>query len=990
MKKSIFLFLSMAIILVSCKDNKKDISLTQYVNPMVGTAFNGHTYPGALLPFGMIQVSPDTHTEDWQGCSGYHYDDSLIRGFSHTHLSGTGCSDYGDVLLMPFVGKASVINNEYESSFTHANETAKPGYYSVLLDKNKVKAELTATQRVGMHRYIFPNGSESKGIIIDLQHRDKVLVSNMAFDAATNSVSGIRNSSAWNENQQLAFSLMFSQPIQKIDFFVNDTLLNGVTSIAGTNCKALVYFAENVKDVVIKAAISANTKEPLAAMKNMVEVPDFDFDRVRKNADSVWNHELSKIIVKSKNKEYLKVFYTALYHTLTGPYLYTDIDGTYLGQDGELHKADDGRSVYTVFSLWDTYRAAHPLLNIIDQKRTQDFLYTFMKHYEQGGMLTVWELSAWETWCMIGYHSVPVIYDAYMKGLLMGDPNKILEAMIYSAKLPKFGRTEYDQYGYIPGNMEHEDVSKTLEYAYDDWCIAQFAKAIGNEDVYKEFIERCQFYKNILDPNGFMHSKINGAFIEPFHPEEINSHYTEGNCWQYSTYVPHDFETYIHLIGGDEVVSDFLDSLFYTSVKTSGRKQVDVTGLIGQYAHGNEPSHHAAYLYNYVGKAYKTQEIVRHIINNLYSSKPDGLCGNEDCGQMSAWYVFSAMGFYPVCPGSNQYIIGSPVFDEININLENGNQFTIKAKNQKSDNKYIKSAKLNGKDYTKSYITYDDIKNGGILEFVMDSKPNKEWATSKENRPTSKVESSMTIVPISSRSAEFFSGEIEIALKSYIPSKTEQGILYPAQADVIYFTTDGSIPTIASAKYENPIKISKDTEINFVAWNEETGYSKVAHAKYFYYTIDKQINLLSKYSSQYPADGNESLIDGKRGSKSYSLGGWQGYEGQDVEAVVDLGSEKNIKEVSMGFLQDVGPWILFPSELQVEISNDNVHFTPYGTYKNTHSYRDYEVILQDFTVKKAAKTRYIKLKAKNFGNLPEWHLGAGGRSWIFTDEITVK
>jgi predicted alpha-1,2-mannosidase len=939
----------------------------------------------------MIQLSPDTRLDGWDGCSAYHYSDTLVYGFSHTHLSGTGCSDYGDILMMPFTGKGSVINTEYAGSFSHNNEKATPGYYSVLLNKNNIYVELTTSKRVGLHRYTYSQSSSEKGIVLDLKHRDMVLFSMICYDAKTNSIYGIRNSKAWNDNQKLAFSILFSKPIRKVELYLNDVRVDDVAKIEGTHCKALIYFDNDVKEVVSKVAISANTEEPNAAFKNHIEVKDFDFDRVKNETYNLWNKELSKIAVETKNTELKKIFYTALYHAFTSPYLFTDVDGTYLGLDHQIHKTTAERNVYTVFSLWDTYRALHPLLNLIDRERSEDFLYTFMKHYEQGGMLPVWELAAFETWCMIGYHSVPVIYDAFVKGIGDYDKEKMLKAMVHSATLDKLGRPEFAKYGYIPGDMEHEDVSKTLEYAYDDWCIAQFAKAIGNEKVYQEFNERCQYYKNILDPKGFMHPKLNGGFMEPFNPTEINNHFSEGNSWQYSTYVPHDLSTLIELSGGAQVFDAHLDSLFHTTEKLTGREQADVTGLIGQYAHGNEPSHHAAYLYNYVGKPWKTQALTRKIMKELYTSAPDGLCGNEDCGQMSAWYVFSAMGFYPVCPGSNRYDLGSPIFDRVTLNLENGKQFVIVCKNQSSDNVYIKSAKWNGKTYTKSYITYNDIKNGGILELEMDHQPNRQRGVLKDDIAFSKVEHTLTIVPNVSPSHKTFHGEAEIVLSLYDPiTKDDKNSLFPAQTDVIYYTLDESEPTIHSTKYTKPIKIDADTKLKAVAYNPTTGYSKTVEASFIKYETDKSIEIRSKYNRLYTAGGDEGLIDKVRGNPNFSLGGWQGYQDQDFDATVDLGSVKEITEIGAGFLQDVRSWIIFPTSVTFEISDDNVNFTHYGTFTNPHPYDDYTPMVDDFTVKKEAKARYIRVTAKNFGALPEWHLGAGYPAFIFIDEIIVK
>jgi len=969
---------------------------------MVGTDFTGHTFPGAIVPFGAVQISPDTRLDGWEGCSGYHYSDSVIYGFTHTHLSGTGCSDYGDVLVMPFTGKPSIINTEYCSRFSHKNETANAGYYSVLLDKYNIKAEFTATKRVAVHNYTYPVGNKEKGIIIDLKHRDIVLYSCLKYLPTSNEIVGLRNSRAWNEEQHLAFSMRFSKPVKKIDFFVDDKPANVRSFIEGTNCKAVVYFdfdetktkgtaeRQHATSLQINVAISGVADDMYAAQKNQTEVTDFDFKKWVKMADNVWNAELGKIIVETSDIEWKKVFYTALYHCFTSPYLFTDMDGRYRGTDGKIHTAEN-HEVYTVFSLWDTYRALHPLLNLIDRKRSADFIYTFMKHYEKGGMLPMWELAAFETWCMIGYHSVSVILDAFIKGIGDYDKEKMLEAMLHSATLNKLGRPEYEKYGYIPAHLEHESVSKTLEYAYDDWCIALFADAMGNNDVYVEYIKRSQFYKNILDPNGFMRPKYNGAWIVPFNPAEVNNHFTEGNSWQYSTYVPHDFTHYIALRGGDEVVEQFLDSLFYTTTELSGRHQVDVTGLIGQYAHGNEPSHHAAYLYSYVGKPWKTQQLCRQIMRNFYTSQPNGLIGNEDCGQMSAWYVFNAMGFYPVCPGDNKYVFGSPIFDKVTMNLENGKQFKIIAHHQAEKNIYIQSVKLNGKEYSKSYITFNDIKDGGTLEFVMGSQPNYFFGVAMEDRPKNEVEPTITIVPTFEPMQRSFKGSAEISLSLYEPKTHSNNYVFPTQTDkILYRIYEENNSFSETIKYEHPIIIDKSVTIKAIALNPETGSSHVAEACYYKFKKDKSIKILSKYSSQYTADGDEGLIDYIRGNVNFRLGGWQGYQAQDFEAIVDLESVQEVHEIGAGFLRDIRSWIFFPKSMHIETSLDGIRYTPYGDFVCPHSHEDYTPMIDDFMIKKEAKTRFIKVKAINYGTLPEWHPGARYPAFIFIDEIMVR
>ncbi|MDD4847792.1 MAG: GH92 family glycosyl hydrolase [Bacteroidales bacterium] len=965
-------------------------SLTQYVNPLVGTDFHGHTFPGAITPFGGVQLSPDTRLDGWDGCSAYHYSDTIVYGFSHTHLSGTGVSDYGDVLIMPFVGQPSVINTDYCSAFSHDDEIATPGYYAVRLKKNNVFVELTATPHVGVHRYTFPKGTMPKGIIIDLKHRDVVLSSGLA-QVNENKIVGHRNSHAWNPNQFLSFALQTTKAIQKIDYYIDDIKVENIDSlgIEGKNCKAVVYFKEQTQSVEVNVAISAVDIE--GANNNLTEIKGKRFQAVKDQAVEQWELELKKIKVETPDLELKRNFYTALYHCMTAPYLFSDVDGRYRGQDQKIHQVEDGRRMYTVFSLWDTYRTLHPLLTLIDRERTQDFIYSFIKHYEQGGLLTFWELAGHETMCMIGYHSVSVVLDAYIKGINNFDTEKMLQAMIESAKLKKLGRPEMAQYGYIPGDKEHESVSKTLEYAYDDWCIAQFAKAIGKDDVYQEFNERSQYYKNIMDRKGFMHPKINGGFVDPFDPTEVNNHFTEANSWQYSTYVPHDFETYLQLMGGETATEAFIDSLFSTSSLMGGRHQVDITGLIGQYAHGNEPSHHAAYLYNYLGKPWKTQSLVRRILQTLYTSKPDGLCGNEDCGQMSAWYVMSALGFYPVCPGDHQYAIGSPLFDRATIQLENGKTLAIWCYNQKPENCYITLASLQQKTWKKSFFTYDDIKNGALIEFSMTDIPNKQFGKEYAFRPKSKVEPTITIVPYFSTDQKSFRDSMLLNIKLYGPSSRlrDKTLPYPQKTDRIYYTLDGSTPTLQSAQFSEPMFINTTTTVKAAAYNETTGFSKVVEANYVQYIKDKTISIRSTYGSQYTAGGDDGLIDKIRGSENFRLGGWQGYQDQDFEATVDLLESKEINEIGAGFLEEIKSWIWFPKNVTFEISDDNEHFELYGKVENLHPDNDYTPKVEDFSVKKKANARYIRVKAENYGTIPEWHLGAGYPAYIFIDEIFI-
>lgn len=981
---------------------------SQYVNPFVGTDGHGHTYPGAILPFGAIQLSPDTRLDGWDGCSAYHYSDDRIYGFSHTHLSGTGCSDYGDILVTPFVDKAPVSNEKHPLPFSHKNEKAEPGYYYVQFD-NGITAEMTVSNYVGVHRYTFTkNGTH--GIVVDLKHRDKTLESYVTLKA--NDLVGYRRSEAWNDDQYCAFSLKTSVTPTLVEFYQGDKLMN-VKELKGNNCKAVLYFDEKVKEVVVKVAISAVDMD--GAMNNQTEVQDFNFDKLRKQAVKIWDKELGKIEVTSKDQNCLTNFYTALYHCFTSPYLYSDLDGRYRGADQKIHRVDANRKEYTVFSLWDTYRALHPLLNIIDQKRSSDFLYTFLNLYRQSGYLPMWELSSQETWCMIGYHAVPVILDAYMKGIRDFPANEMLEAMIATANLKKLGRPEYAKYGFVPGDMENESVSKTLEYAYDDWCIAMFAQAVGNQKVYEEYIRRAQSYKNLMDMRGFMHGRMNGGFATSFDPREVNNFYTEANGWQYTTYVPHDFNTYIEMMGGPEQMYNFLERFFNSSSEMTGRHQSDITGVIGQYAHGNEPSHHAAYLFSYVGRPDMTQNLVKKIMEGLYSPTPDGLCGNEDCGQMSAWYVFSSLGFYPVCPGSNEYVIGHPMFDKAVIHLENGKTLTITKGNDKP---YIQTVKMNGETMNRSFLTYKEIASGGSIVFDMGDAPSEKWGKGAGNQPVASIPQDKHIVPVPVFSTDKVSFQDQMTVQLYVPgvmqkgdkgskqrkqaeggakdavkkapSMTVKAIPVPTNGEyTIYYTTDGSTPVPnQSARYTAPINVDRDMTVKAIAVDSKGRSSKVAEAHYVRYTRDKDITYVKKPSSQYNAGGEVGLIDNLRGKENFRIGGWQGFTA-DFEVVVDLRTEKPITTVGAGCLEDQRAWIFSPRAIEVYVSDNGTDYQLFGR-KDIKEARAEVAHVTDYEVTGRAKARYVKIKIRNYGKLPGWHPSFGQSAWLFVDEVWVK
>lgn len=972
------LFVLMAIcFLVSCRQEKLVENPAIYVNPFIGTDAHGHTYPGAATPFGMVQLSPQTRLDGWDGCSGYHYTDSIVYGFAHTALSGTGVSDYGDILVMPVVGNPSLSKFDNSSLFLKKNEKAHAGYYSVFLEKPGVLAELTATTRVGYHRYTFSSDDEAY-IFIDLDHRDRVLDSWIEFVSDTE-IRGMRRSTNWAKDMIWYFHMEFSKPFTSQIVALNDSVLEGKTYSRGLNVKALAGF--NAKDgeaIEVKVALSAVDAE--GALENLkVEIPGWNFKEIKSAAHDTWNKELGKVKVRGGSKEQKTVFYSAMYHAFLQPNTFMDVDRRYRGMDREIHIAEDFTN-YTVFSLWDTYRTWHPLMTILERERTRDFVKVMLNMHEQGGLLPIWELAANETYCMIGNHSISVIADAYMKGIRDFDAKKALLAMVHSATRDHFGLKAYREHGHIPGEMEHESISKTLEYAYNDWCIAVMAREMGHDEIYREYIRRAQFYKNIFDPStGFMRPRMNGGWIDPFDPTKVDWHFTEANSWHYSFYVPQDITGFYKMHGGKENLSSKIDELFETEFKISGRDMKDITGLIGQYAQGNEPSHHMAYLYNFVNQPWKTQHRVRQIMDELYSHKPDGLSGNEDCGQMSAWLIMSAMGFYPVTPGLPEYVIGTPWFPEMQVHLENGNVFTITANKVSKRNIYIQSASLNGEPYNKSWLAQEDIVNGGHLHFEMGSKPNKQWGSRDEDIPVSHIHEEL-ILPV----PFIESKERRIREKEYVSI----GTIVPGAE--IYYTLDGTTPTTNSYRYESPVGIDKTATLTAICYMEGFGYSYPVKAEYVKLDLDRRIEILSEVHPSYDGGGPEALIDGLRGAANWRLGGWHGYQGTDFEAVIDLGSVKDIKYLAAGFVQDVRSWIVMPRDVIFLVSNDGEVYTQVAKIINHVSPDDYEMRYVDLSANVRTRGRYVRVEAGNFGKLPDWHLGAGGNAFIFIDEITIR
>jgi predicted alpha-1,2-mannosidase len=840
------------------------ISLLPFVNPFVGTDAHGHTFPGAVYPFGMIQLSPDTRPNpgDWDGCSGYHYSDSLIYGFSHTHLSGTGCDDWCDILITP-CGKPS--------RFSHEKEKASPGYYEVYLEDTKTMARLSAGRRSAIHEYSCPNGV---WISIDLAHRDHLEDYDIHVDG--NACYGYRISNSWAQHQRVYFYMEFSQPAGSCDM---------------DGAKADVYF--KTPALTVRIGISSVSWENARA--NLYSDYPKSVKALKKATEKAWNAYLSKLECPYKDKERKTRFYTALYHTAIHPTLYSDVNGEYRGMDGKVHKAD-GWDRYTVFSLWDTFRGLHPLLMEIEQERSVDFIRSMLSIYDEAGKLPVWELSGWETNCMIGYNSAPVIADAILRGLPGFDYEKAFQAMVASAHNPAFGMDSFRRNGLVLADDEHESVSKTLEYAFDDWCVAQVALELGHMEEYREFMTSSQYWKNVLDPETkFMRARLNGRWFTPFDPREVNNNYTEANSWQYSFFVPQDIPGLIEALGGPEAFEARLDALFEAPQQTTGRTQADITGQIGQYAHGNEPSHHIAYLYDAVGRQDKRDARVNQILETLYTSAPDGLCGNEDCGQMSAWYVLSSLGKYPVCPVSTPTTSSSSdMFRESPI-----------------------------------------VTNPA---FVVDN--------------------------------DIFTDSIEVKIQG---------------EGTIYYTVAGG----AAKVYEGPFTVTEPCEMT--AWAVRDGKSSfVTRCRLRQVQKDRAVQILSRYSRQYTAGGDQGLIDGARGSTNWRTGGWQGYQDTDFEAILDLLEVREVTVVGAGFCQDARSWIWMPKYVEFYASEDGEIFTPLGRLDTSVAEEDLEIQTWDAELPVKCSARYIKVFAKNIGTIPDWHPGAGYPGFIFTDELWAR
>jgi predicted alpha-1,2-mannosidase len=962
-----------AILLVLLSSSSAAASLVDAVDPFIGTGGHGHTYPGATLPFGMVQLSPDTRLTGWDGCSGYHFDDEVVYGFSHTHLSGTGVSDYGDILMMPVSGELFLNNGSrrgpdqgYASRFDKSREIAEPGYYRTWLTDYEVEVELSATERAGLHRYKFPAGRATQ-VLVDLQHRDQVLESELVVINDTEIV-GFRRSSAWATDQVVYFCAQFSRPFGS-RLAVDDRFVEDVDSVAGTNCKAVLDFGRGGGEVMIRVGISAVDVE--GARRNVEEeIPNFSFPAVRRQAREAWVSVLDRFSLDGASDEDRTIFATALYHSFLAPNLYSDRDGRYRGMDGEVHVARDRRH-YTVFSLWDTYRATHPLLTLLEPVRTREFLQTFLAQYQQGGRLPVWELAANETDCMIGYHSVSVIADAWAKGLRIDEGPALLEAMLDSANRTHFGLRSYRRQGFISVDDESESVSKTLEYGYDDWCIARMAETLGDADTAARFDRRAQAWRHLFDPQTtFLRPRQNGGWLKPYDPRRVDFHHTEANGWQYRFAVPHDIESFVDALGGDERFVAALDSMFETDSATTGREQPDITGRIGQYAHGNEPSHHVAWLYHYAGRPDRSAARVDQIRREMYAATADGLIGNEDCGQMSSWYVFAALGLYPVIPGQTGYVIVPPQFARTSVAIDSTSVFTIL---REGDGPYVQSASLNGVLLDRSWIDHAEIVGGGELVVTVGPTPSG-WGTKESERPRSRIPGP-AIVP---------APWIEAPAQSFRDSMIVRAHSTDPGARFRWRSADRVVEGDTLVVYESgPVTLEARSDDGSVAPEIRARFWLIPH----HWTV----SVGSEPNPQYTAGGPQALIDLRRGPEDWRTGAWLGYEGQDFVATVDFGQVLELRSAAAGFLQDQRSWILMPTEVIFESSLDGEDFDELG--RATHEVGDRwpDPVIEDLSVEfEPVEARFLRVRALNYGTLPDWHPGAGGETFIFVDEIMAE
>ena len=770
----------------------------EYADPFVGTGFHGHTYPGAATPFGMVRLSPDTRSGDWDACAGYHWDDRTIDGFSHTHLSGTGCADLADILFHPTTRSEVVCDGEYRHvpyAFSHDDEQASCGYYAVDLPGEGIRVELTAAPRTGVHRYAF-RGEGPRRVVVDLMHTitEETVDLRELRQAGPAELVGMRRTQGWVNDQYVYFSARFSAPFSEVELLGDR--------------QAVLTFAPDTDTLTVAVALSGVSAEN-ARKNGLAEVPELDFDAVRARAEAAWRQALGRITVEGGTREQRRIFHTAQYHACLTPNLVSDVDGAYRRHDGSIAVRPDGGPRYSTFSLWDTFRAWHPLQTLLDTTLVRDMISSMLDMYDASGELPIWPLSSGETRTMIGYHAASVIADAYLKGIRGYDADRALDAMIRSSNCNRKGSVYYASQGFIPSNILRESVSCALEYAYDDWTIARMAEALGRDDTARTYYDRALNYVHLFDgaTRFFRGREETGDWSEPFEEFLAGRDYTEATPWQYRFFVPHDVNGLVQLFGSREDFIGELDRLFTLESPHEDAGLVDITGLMGQYAHGNEPSHHMAYLYSYVGMPWKTQELTRRLLDEMYAPTPEGIVGNEDCGQMSAWYIFSSLGFYPVCPGSNEFVLTTPLFEKATVRLANGRTLTVTADDPQR-NRYIRAVTLDGVPVETNFITYEQLMRGGELHFALQPKPRTDRGTEEAMQPYSLTRCETAAIPWTTRRLHLFEDAVEVDLAT------------ATEGAEIRYTLDGSEPDSLAARYTAPVTVDRSLTLRARAFKE--------------------------------------------------------------------------------------------------------------------------------------------------------------------------
>ena len=994
------------LILLGC--NQGSERPIDFVDPMIGTDGTGHTFPGATTPFGMVQLSPSNDFKGWAWCSGYHYSDSILKGFAHNHISGAGLSGLGDILLMPTVGKPIVNSGSeelpetgYRSRFSHENESASPGYYRVFLKDYNITVELTASSRVGFHRYIFSD-SEEGNVIIDPTHGldESIIRTDLEFISASE-LRGCKYSAGDDGLNTVYFYAKFSEPSIKRGIAVNDVIDQNKSEASSENTKAFLSFnMDENESIEVKVAISHVSYE--GAKKNYdAEAKGVDFDKALMRARNMWKEKLNKFQIKGLNKRDESVFYTSLYHSFISPNLISDVDGRYV-IDGEQSQSDEPH--YSNFSTWDTYRALHPLFCIVEHEHNKRFVNSLSsRHHKQNVGLPIWELLGYDNKCMIGYNAVAPMVEAVLKDIQGIDPEEVYEAVKSAANntsvekssivYGRNGMKKYKKLHYVPAEV-NASVSKTTEQNYYDWAIARLAKKLGKTEDANLFKARSLGYRNLFRADKellwpkYASRKWREMDSTRWYDYEMN--YVSGNAWGYSSYVPHDIEGLVDLIGGRDAFGKWLDKIFTDTTQLGGAPHVDISGFIGKYGHGDEPSHHMPYLYNHALQPWKGQVLVRKIMNDFYTDKPDGLVNNEDLGQMSAWYIFSALGFYPVNPAALVYEIGSPKVEEATINLENGKTFKVVAHNNNKQNVYIQSAILNGKRLEKTYITHSQIMNGGKLEFVMDKEPNKNWANYSAASSKSKVQ-----LEDKSKIAQVLPAPYDSNEKSVFHDKLKIRLSCKDRDPQIYYTLNGTDPNSGSKRYTEPFYLTKTTRLKAIAIDEKQNRG-IPMDRSYYKTIDLNGNDSDVEVSlaAAPVSGHETgqnLVDGELETTYQGDKNWSVWNGNDMELLIDFGKKKIIESLTASYLDHTVLWIFPPKAIRVYTSTDGQDFNCIARKEEISSSPTFNPFIKRPSLKfSPVQTRFLKVEMENYGEIPKWHKGGGQSARLYVGEIFVN